>query len=298
MRIPFLRVLSLTLLLGTVGADTLKVATYNLRNYLATDRWVEGRYLSDLPKPEIEKAALREVLRSVAPDIVILQEMGEGAHLTELQLDLKNEGLDYPYQYLAEGSDQDRHLALLSRIKPLELKTHKDLEFDYFGETIPVKRGMLEAIFEVGEQRWKIYGLHLKSKWSDNKEDPSSDSRRRAETLACRKRILQQSKQDGLSYIIMGDLNDSKRNAPVRLFLKRGGETLTTMLDCNDERGHRWTHYYEQQDEYRRVDYILMQTDFPAAVVEDRGYIFDGPNALIASDHRLVWMELNFGINP
>jgi hypothetical protein len=40
------------LLVGAAFAESLRVATYNVRNYLEVDRWVDGRYRPQFPKPE------------------------------------------------------------------------------------------------------------------------------------------------------------------------------------------------------------------------------------------------------
>ena len=57
-------------------AERLTVATYNLENYLSTDRMVEGTYHHDYPKPETEKTALRAVIKSLNADVIAFQEMG------------------------------------------------------------------------------------------------------------------------------------------------------------------------------------------------------------------------------
>ena len=57
-------------------AETLTVATYNVENYVAADRMTETGYRKDYPKPELEKRALRRVIRALAADVVVLQEMG------------------------------------------------------------------------------------------------------------------------------------------------------------------------------------------------------------------------------
>ena len=291
---------SLGLILLLVGvcevlqAEVLRVATYNVQNYLEVDRWVNGRYRPGFPKPEDEKNALRKVILEVQPDVLILQEMGSHPYLTELKADLKEEGLDLPFHYVAKGSDEERHVALLSRIEPESVTTHSDLSFQYFEETIPVKRGMLEATFLTSGGEWKVFGLHLKSKWSEFKEDPNSNDRRRSEALACRKRILDLQKQDGLPFLIVGDLNDTKSTAPVRLLQFRGKTEVASALEAMDARGDRWTHYYAKEDSYARIDYILKSPDFPAQVVGERAHIYEGPEALNASDHRLVWVDLQW----
>jgi hypothetical protein len=82
-------------------AEVLRVATYNVQNYLEVDRLLDGRYRPSFPKPEEEKTVLRNILIEVQPDVLILQEMGSRPYLVELQADLKEEGLDLPYKYVA-----------------------------------------------------------------------------------------------------------------------------------------------------------------------------------------------------
>jgi endonuclease/exonuclease/phosphatase family metal-dependent hydrolase len=284
------------LCLSTYGlkAEVIRVATYNVRNYLEVDRWVDGRYRPNFPKSEEEKEALRYVIYSAHPDILVIQEMGTELYLNELQADLKEVGIHYPYLFVAKGSDKERHVALLSRVKPLELIAHTDMVFPYFENEIPVKRGMMEVVFQTNGIKWKIFGLHLKSKWSDYKDDPQSNDRRRSEALACRSRILDLQKQDELPFLILGDLNDTKSTPPVRLIQFRGKKEVAAAVEAKDSRGDRWTYYCEAEDVYTRIDYILKSPDFPFQVIGNQAHIYDGPFSLDASDHRLVWVDLDW----
>ena len=280
-----------------VRAETtrLRIATYNLRNYLEVDRWVDGSYRPHYPKPEMEKTALRKALIEVGPDILIVQEMGPEPFLLELQRDLRREGLALPHAYLARGSDKERHVALLSKLKPVALETHEDLGFDYFGEIIPVKRGILEAVFQHGKWRWKVYGLHLKSRWTDVEDDPLSARRRRSEVLAIRKRVMQRHEEDGVPYILAGDFNDVRSNSPIRLLQNRGKTQVANMVECWDSRGEVWTYFYAKEETYSRVDYIFLSPDFPAVVEYNHGHVFDAAGSMDGSDHRLVWVDLELG---
>ena len=71
-----------------LGENVVRVASFNLRNYLSCDRMVEGKWRQDYPKPEIEKKAVRSIIRSVNPDILVFQEMGDYPYFLELLIDL------------------------------------------------------------------------------------------------------------------------------------------------------------------------------------------------------------------
>ena len=63
-----------------LSGEVVRFASFNVQNYLSCDRIVNGEWRPNYPKPEIEKKSLRSVIRSVNPDILALQEMGEYAH--------------------------------------------------------------------------------------------------------------------------------------------------------------------------------------------------------------------------
>ena len=107
---------------------------------------------------------MREVILATNADILAVQEIGVEAFLLELQRDLRLEGLDYPYTALMEGGDPDRHTAVLSKVPFREVFRETELDFKYFDGREPVKRGLLEVVFETGGLRWSLFNLHLKSR--------------------------------------------------------------------------------------------------------------------------------------
>lgn len=276
-----------------------RVGTWNVRNYMAMDRHYDGRYRRDYPKPEAEKTALRQILLDVRPDILLLQEMGGAAYLRELQADLKREGLDYPYAILPqetaglEGTHGDRSVALLSRY-PWVQTEQAELMLTYFGERQPLLRALLEVEFETAQgSRWSVFTLHLKSRYTNRRDDPESLILRTAEATAIRNHIAKKYPPDsGAHYLITGDFNDLQNSAPVRRFLTRGEVTLSYPIECLDSRGEIWTYYYAVAGSYQRVDYILAS---PAL----RGRVSDGsiadhlPQSRIASDHRLLYADID-----
>lgn len=283
-------------ILPLVQAETVRIATYNIENYLVMDRVVEAGWRPNYPKPEANKSALRAVIAAVEPDILALQEIGPKPFLIELQRDLKAEGLDYPHAVILEASDEERHLAVLSRVPFTEVRPHTELDFLYFGEREKVRRGLLEVAFETGGERWSLYVVHLKSKWTERPDDPEALQKRTGEATAARNAILESHDPEaGALYVIAGDFNDTPATAPLRRFLRRGEVQVSELVPALDSRGEAWTHRWARQDLYSRVDYLLVSPAMQEKVTGGRGFIYDGPDSGVASDHRLVWADFRLG---
>jgi len=281
------------LIAQNIEQHQLRIASWNVRNYLEVNRWVDGHYMQNYPKPEKEKRALRAILLKFHPDILLIQEMGNELYLKELQLDLKNEGLEYPFAYVAEASDEHRHLACLSRFEPCDIQVHRNLDFNYQDARFPVKRGLLELHFKWQGDVFKIYTVHLKSRWTDFENDPGSQSRRRKEALVMRNFIRKAHETDQLPYLILGDFNDTRNAAAFRLMSSVNGEAFAPALRLEDSRGEVWTHYYAKNGEYSGIDYILASRGFPWLSEAWSGSIVDDPAWADASDHRMIWVDLN-----
>ena len=79
-------------------AETIRVASYNVENYLVMDRIVSGRWQEDYPKPAKERRIVRSVINQTNPDILAIQEIGERVYLDELWKDLNNtNGVQFKY---------------------------------------------------------------------------------------------------------------------------------------------------------------------------------------------------------
>ncbi len=286
----FVFCLSLT---AALGADSLRVATYNVENYNLTNRMVDGVWREKFPKPEAEKAALRAVIKALDADVIAFQEMGAAPFLAELQRDLASEGYVYPHAELLEAVDTERHVAVLSRRKFTAVRKHTDLTHVYFGEKSGVLRGLLEVRLRFGEKEIALGVVHLKSRYTDRKDDPESALRRAGEAVAVRDRLLELfPAPEREAFFLLGDCNDTTASRPIRALAQRGNLTLLTPLRAADRNGETWTHRYAKEDIYSRVDYIFAS---PAALplVRDRAaVIFDAPETKLASDHRPVLMVL------
>ncbi len=288
-------VILLLLPLG-LGAETVRVATYNLYNYLSMDRMVEGHWQEDYPKPETEKIALRAAIRAADADVLAVQEIGGPAYLEELQRDLKAEGLDYPHAAILMGPDETRHTAVLSRLPFARVITHDRLDFTFDGESEQVRRGLLEVGFETDGVPWTLFVVHLKSRWTIRRSDPLARKQRAGEAQACRD-LIRRSFPDPQAdnYLIVGDFNDSRESAPLRRFLEVSGRELAQMVEAVDSRGEAWTFHYRKRDLYERVDFLLVSPALARRVVEGSAQIIDlMPATDEASDHRPVCVTLEF----
>ena len=92
------------------AAETFRVATYNVENYL--DQPTESR--PHLKSAEA-RAKIRESICALNPDVIALQEMGGVSALQELPASLKADGLDYPHWEHVSGFDTNIHVAVLSK---------------------------------------------------------------------------------------------------------------------------------------------------------------------------------------
>lgn len=287
------------LLLGVAQAcaegptATVRVATWNLRNYLAMDRLVDGHFRRSYPKPEAEKTALRAVLRAVDADVLAVQEMGDERFLLELQRDLAAEGLDYPHTAWMAGQDGTRHLAVLSRLPFAEVIAHDEIPFRFLGRDAVVKRGTLEIVFETAGRRWRLFNVHLKSRFSDLADDPDSVERRNGEASAIRELVRARLEAEPEAAVfVVGDFNDHRASRPLRRFLEINERPLLAMLPAADDRGEAWTLHYGHEDRYERIDFVLASPTALAWVEGAAAAIPDSPEMRAASDHRLVTFTL------
>ena len=288
--------IGLVVLTHAVGAESITVGTYNLANYNLTNRQIEGAFLTAYPKPEHEKTALRRVLHHLDVDVLALQEIGGEDFLRELQRDLKREGLDYPFTEVLDAADDQRKVAVLSRRPLTHVGRHTDLDFKYFEGRESVKRGMLEVRFDTEAGEVALFVVHLKSRLTELRADPQAKERRGKEATAARNRILQlYPDSETARFIIAGDFNEGTLQRPVRAFSRIGERVISELVPAADTRGETWTHLYRRNDEYSRVDFIMISPILRGTVRNGRGVVSDHPDVLSASDHRPVVATLDIG---
>jgi endonuclease/exonuclease/phosphatase family metal-dependent hydrolase len=270
--------------------ETVRIATYNVENYLDTP--TQTRRAKNLEA----KAMVCENIIALKPDVLALQEIGSLSALEELRGSLKNHGLDLPFSEFVTGFDTNAHLAILSKLPFKALHPHTNDTFLLGEHRFRVSRGFAEAEIQVGSNRvFTLINAHLKSKRLIAEAD-------QAELRLEEARLLRE-KVDSLfatnpnvSLLVLGDLNDTRDADSTRIVIGRGKTRLVdtrpaerngdTALAARRKSEVTWTHFYAKEDLYSRIDYILLSPAMAKNWCAKETYILSVANWGAASDHR------------
>jgi len=267
---------------------------YNLKNYLAMKRRVNGEVVDSAPKPENEIRQIIEGLKPLKPDILAVCEMGSREYLDDFQNRLKTVGLNLPHVEMVHAAGGfERNLALLSRFPITSTNSRNNYTYRIKGDALPFQRGVLDATIKINpEYELRCVVLHLKSK-REIAEADQLEMRLQEANLARRHidKILQANPDTNL--IVIGDLNDDRQESPVKTLQGFfGGSGYLTALNLSDQFGFRWTHYWEFADVYSRFDYALLSRGLSPEVDQKQSRIHHWPNWNVASDHRPIVVSI------
>lgn len=275
-------------------AETFRVATYNVENYL--DQPTESR---PHPKSAEARAKIREGIRALRPDVLALEEMGTTNALLELRDSLKAEGLDLPYWEHVSGSDTNIHVAVLSRFPFAARRPHTNETFLLSGRRFRVSRGFAEVDIKVNSNfSFALIAAHLKSR----RPVPEADEAemRLEEAKALRKIIdADLAANPRANLIVLGDFNDNPNSASTREIIGRGrfklidtrpaernGDNAPNENPRYEPRRITWTHHYGVEDSFSRIDYIMLSPGCAKAWVTNETYVLAISNWGVGSDHR------------
>ena len=282
-------------------AETFRVATYNVQNYL--NQPTESR---PHVKSAEAKAKIRESIRALKPDVLALEEMGTTNALLELRGALKAEGLDLPFWEHVSGHDTNIHVAVLSKFPFTARRPHTNDQFLLSGRRFHVSRGFAEVDIRVNANySFTLIAAHLKSK----RPVPEGDEAemRLEEARALREHIdADLAANPNVNLIVLGDFNDVKNSPSTKAILGRGKTKLTDTRPAErngdnapnsvarfDLLNVTWTYYYGIEDTYSRIDYILLSPGMAREWVKEETYIPTIPNWGIGSDHRPLVATFN-----
>ena len=278
------------------AADTFRVATYNVENYL--DQPTESR-------PHIKsaeaRAKVRESIRALNPDVIALEEMGGISALMELRSSLKTDGLDYPYWEHISGADTNIHVAVLSKLPIVARHPHTNDAFLLDGRRFYVSRGFAEVdIRAAPDFTFTLIAGHLKSRRPVPDADEAEERFEEAKIL--RGIVDEHLKANpDVKLIVLGDFNDVKNSDSMKTVIghgkskltdtrpaERNGDNAPNPIPFFEPQNITWTYYYGKEDTYSRVDYILLSPAMVRDWVKNETYVLTMPNWGVASDHRPI----------
>ena len=266
----------------------LRFIAYNVENWLTMDRYVDRKQLKGAPKPDSEKQAVIRILARQNPDAIGICEIGTAADLAELQEGLKAAGLNLPHSHYTGGADPTRHLGFLSRFPITSTAKPAETEYQLAGQTYGINRGILDATIEARGKNYRFLGVHLKSKRDSEQGD--QEAIRLSEARLLRRHVDSILKTDANARLVVyGDFNDTRATPAIKQITgKYNDPTYLTAIPAKDSNQEAWTHYWELNDIYSRIDFIMVSkglkedVDFQAAKIINDSDWKDG------SDHRAL----------
>jgi endonuclease/exonuclease/phosphatase family metal-dependent hydrolase len=275
----------------TSAENEVRFISYNVRNWLTRNRYVDGT-LNQTSKPEKEKAAVIDILTKANPDILGLCEVGGQDDIADLQRRLKEADVDLPFSHSSRGTDPDRQLVLLSRYPIVATATPAKTEFSLNGKTHGLLRGILDATITANGNRYRMVGIHLKSK--RDTEDGDQAEIRMHEARLVRAHIESIFSEDpDARLIVYGDFNDTKASTTVKTIQGNFNHpTYLSALNLEDRRGETWTQHWDFEDIYSRFDWIFVSNSLKRGLNAKESRVLDDTGWEKASDHRGLLMIL------
>ena len=269
-------------------AAPITLVFYNLKNYLAMERRINGEVIAAASKPESEINPLVEGIVAMAPDILGVCEIGDAAHIADLQSRLKAAGIDLPHtEMVTDSAGWNRNLALFSKFPIIARQSRDDYTYVIGDTKHAFQRGILDVTLAVNPQYHLRYvGLPLKSK----REVPEGDETimRLNEARLARQhvdRILEA--EPGANLIVGGDFNALRNEPPIKTLQgSYGRPDYMSSLTLSDQYGFHWTHHWSFADAYSRFDYALYSKGLEAEIDRDHCHIHHWEDWDKASDHR------------
>jgi len=266
------------------STGTFIVAAFNVENW----NEIERGGTPDQPKPQSEKDAVVNVIATIRPDVLGIEEMGTTNDLAELVGLLRAKGVDYPNQEWIQSADQVRHVSLLSRFPIAQRNSRTDYNYLLDGKPTRIQRGILDVLVQVNDKySFRTLVAHLKSKRTSEIGDQVKMRLEEARLLRGHiGKILKDKPQQNL--VVMGDFNDTPDSEPIRVII---GEPPFALFDLrpHDSQGSDGTHFWRARQEFSRIDYLITSPGMSNDYVSGSARIADIEGWDRASDHRMIY---------
>lgn len=247
-------------------AGVFRLATFNVENLFIRYRFEKGRapskdggFTIDKLAFEVfneeEKVITAKAIRETDADLLCLQEVESLACLDRFNSQYLG-GMGYRHRLLIDSHDP-RHIdvAVLSRTPILHARTRRD---ERTRNAFLFSRDCLEVEVEVAGaegKRMAAYVNHFKSM----KEGREATRPRRAMQVARVAEIVVERMKGpgkGGNFAVVGDFNDYV-DADTSLGPLLHHPRLRNVVDRLPEE-ERWTHWWDKEDSYRQLDYVLL----------------------------------------
>ncbi|MEU9174555.1 endonuclease/exonuclease/phosphatase family protein [Streptomyces sp. NPDC048420] len=259
-------------------SSTVRLATFNCENLFArwrfrdnvdpseanTRGWVVDRIKFQELGVE-SKAITGRAIRDLKADVIALQEVENVDTLKHFRTEFLGGNAEYPYAAGVDGNDPRLiDVAVLSKLPITHIRSYQHLR----DPDVPTKqlfsRDCLEVDVRVSQNLTiTLFVNHLKSMMGGRAETHGKRVRQAAEVLKIVKKRFGTRPGDQ-PFVVLGDLNDylDETTAIEDLVHWSQVENVVERLPEDEQ----WTHYYDDKEEYRQLDYLLPSTSLAAAV--------------------------------
>ncbi|MFI3290441.1 MAG: endonuclease/exonuclease/phosphatase family protein [Opitutales bacterium] len=257
----------------------LRLMSWNLGSYCLCSRYFEGVYYKSKAKPQSQRQAIAKTIAEINPDVLCVQELGYD-YLELFQRELKALNLEYPYFTLLNNLDENRCIAIFSKIPFAKVKQYDDVKFDYQDGKFESVRGLIL----VKVQDIFIATLHAKSRRAFEKypEDKYCEIYRQRELESFAK-ILSHYKDEKL--ILCGDFNEDASHANIKSFKEIANLSQIYQGESSDS----WTYSYKNGKAQNTFDFFLAS---PTLTPKAQAQATVHKAYKTASDHRSIYVNI------
>lgn len=255
---------------------------------------------------EEDRQLTGQAMKGVKADILGLQEV-EGLDALKRFVGEFLRGSDYTYKVVIDGNDPRLiDVALVSKYPFAYIRTHQ-FERAPGGKSFVFSRDCLEVGLQLSQHTiLPVFVNHFKS-MVGGRAQTMARRRLQAEAVV---RILKErfgSDPGEAAWVVLGDLNDYLPSPGLEPLL---GQPWVENVVARLPQPERWTHYYDDRQEYKQLDYLLLskvlaranpqavpeieRRGMPKRATEYTGPRFEGVgrNEPKASDHCPVVIEI------
>lgn len=269
------------------GADTITVATYNIRNLF--DGVQNPGKAAEQAKPEKELKALAESLKEINSDVIAMQEVESKETLSNF-LNKYVPELGYKVVLIEGNDERGIDVALVTKLEILNVKSHKDVKFPVIGQpnqTQVFQRDLLQVELKASNgYTFTAFVGHLKSKHGG----AESDLIRKAEATKISEIISEfRSENPNANFVLMGDFNDTINSIPLKPILESNlkfNDIIKEDLGTGKE-----VYTYHPVKFRERIDYMLVSPSMKNEYIKGSVKINKFPEDMSNENKKWIFYE-------